>query len=280
MPDICAYCKQPAVLTREHLWPASLHERLLKANAESLNIFWLARLQREIPSEPQIRDVCAHCNNVVLSDLDKYICTLFDAAFVHIPQRNERVAFEYDYHRLKRWLLKMSFNSARIHRCSDLFALEAVLPYIIGENYLFGESVQLFVQLSYPEEVPEADLSTDASSERPIIVEPTINRAGHVFFRVPGVGQKVLRAVHLQAIRLSYRFISRRSGAAAARHVRSRHIDIRVLGRIASCSCHTPRARFETDAATRTSRTSSRFGSTYGPTHRSIEQGRCAPRSM
>ncbi len=118
---------------------------------------------------------------------------------VHIPQRNERVAFEYDYDRLKRWLLKMSFNSVRIHRCSDLFALEAVLPYIIGENYLFGESVQLFVQLSYPEEVPEADLSTDASSERPIIVEPTINRAGHVFFRVPGVGQKVLRAVHLQA---------------------------------------------------------------------------------
>jgi hypothetical protein len=171
----------------------------LKANPESRNVFWLARVQREIPSEPQIRDVCAHCNNVVLSELDGYICTLFDAAFVRIPQRNERVAFEHDYHRLKRWLLKISFNSARIHRSADLFALEAVLPYIRGENDLVGESVRLFVQLSYPQEVPEADLAPHAGSERPIIFESTINRAGHVFFRVPGVGQKVLRAVHLRA---------------------------------------------------------------------------------
>jgi hypothetical protein len=199
MPDICAYCKQPAVLTREHLWPASLHDRLLKANGQSQHYFWLARLQREIPSEPQIRDVCSHCNNVVLSHLDGYICALFDAALVRIPRRDERVAFEYDYHLLKRWLLKLSFNSARIHNSSDLFALEAVRPYITGQNERLGDSVQLFLQLSYPQEVSEADLPADAGLEQPVVFEPTLNRAGHLFFRVPGVGQKVLRAVHLRA---------------------------------------------------------------------------------
>jgi hypothetical protein len=103
-------------MTREHLWPASLHRRLIEANGQvTKNVFWLARLQREIPNEPQIKDVCAECNNVILSKLDAYICSLFDSTLAHVPRRNDRVCLAYDYHLLKRWLLKMSFNSARIH---------------------------------------------------------------------------------------------------------------------------------------------------------------------
>jgi hypothetical protein len=37
-----------------------------------------------------------------------------------------------DDHRLKRWLLKLSFNSACIHHARDLFALEEMRPYILG----------------------------------------------------------------------------------------------------------------------------------------------------
>lgn len=199
MAHVCAYCGSQETLTREHLWPASLHSRLVAANKQTSNAFWLARLKKEIPSEPQIRDVCARCNNVVLSELDTYICQLFDSAFIHIPNEGERVTFEHDYHLLKRWILKLCFNSARIHDSRDRYALEAMRPYMLGRDDSLGKSVQLFVQLSYPEQIPEEDLSPNAPPERPQIFRPSMNRAGHIFFRVHGVGQKLLRAVHLRS---------------------------------------------------------------------------------
>ena len=107
---VCAYCGSDERLTREHLWPTSLHRRLMDVSEAKQNNFWLAKLKKEIPSEPTVRDVCAHCNNIVLSALDRYICELYDRSFIHIPSRHERVEFEYDYHRLKRWILKMCFQ--------------------------------------------------------------------------------------------------------------------------------------------------------------------------
>src|SRR4051812_11135562 len=123
MMSVCAFCEQPGTMTREHLWPAALHARLFAANNQSQSAFWLRRLGKAIPAEPQIRDVCARCNNGALSELDTYICELFDRSFIHMPARDELVSFDYDYHRLKRWLLKMSYNSARIHSAPDLEAL-------------------------------------------------------------------------------------------------------------------------------------------------------------
>lgn len=216
---VCAYCKQSAVMTREHLWPASLHRRLAEADGPPRKKrFWLARLQREIPNEPQIRDVCAYCNNVTLSELDAYICSLFDATLVRIPRRNDTVWLEYDYHLLKRWLLKMSFNSARIHDSRDLHALEGLLPYIRGLNDRLGRSVQLYVQLAYPEEVPESDLSDYEGVERPVVFEPTGNRVGHLFFRIPGVGEKLLRAVHLRSFSFYLAFFKPDERRAVTEH--------------------------------------------------------------
>lgn len=197
--SLCAYCKQPGSLTREHLWPASLHNRLLAANEQSENIFWLARLRRAIPSEPQIRDVCGRCNNGVLSKLDNYICELFDKSFSRVLARDERVRFEPNYHLLKRWLLKMSFNSARIHDSPDREALEELLPYILGVNERLGRSVQLFVQLLYPEVVPPDELDAPFQGTRGVLFEPCGNRVGLMYFLAPGTGRKLLRAVHLRS---------------------------------------------------------------------------------
>lgn len=197
--SLCAYCKRPGTLTREHLWPASLHSRLLAVNEQSENIFWLARLRREIPSEPQIRDVCANCNNGVLSKLDNYICGLFDERFRKILARDERVLFEPNYHLLKRWLLKMSFNSARIHNSPDREALEKLLPYILGVNERLGRSVQLFVQLLYPEIPPPAELTPSSQDNEEMLFEPAGNRVGFMYFQAPGIGKKLLRAVHLRS---------------------------------------------------------------------------------
>jgi hypothetical protein len=172
----CAYCDAPGSLTREHLWPAALHRRRVQADNDGRSLFWLRRIDTVISSEPTIRDVCATCNNVHLSALDDYITGLFDRAFIHIPVRYERVLFEYDYHLLKRWLLKLCFNSARVHGTGDLFALKPLRPYMLGHSIESGKSVQLYVQLVYPAEVPISDLQDPADA--PVIYTPTDHRVG------------------------------------------------------------------------------------------------------
>lgn len=210
--SLCAYCYEPKPLTREHLFPASLHRRLLATNGQNHSSFWLARLNRTIPNEPTIRDVCADCNNGILSDLDAYICKLFDSTLVQIPLRHERITFQYDYHLLKRWLLKACYNSARIHGSLDLFALEAMVPYILGKDDKLGRSSQVFLQLSFPEEIPEQDISAELLSEGPIILNPDINRIGHMYFRASGIGKKLLRAVHLRSFIFYLAFYEKAGG--------------------------------------------------------------------
>ena len=192
----CAYCGSRDPLTREHLWPKALHRRIIEASEEKQNRFWLAKIKKEIPSEPTIRDVCALCNNVRLSVLDAYICEAFDRFFVHKHERHEEVEFEYDYHLLKRWLLKICFNSARIHSAKDGMVFPPLLPYILGTSELVGRSVQLYVQLTYPAPIPEELL--DPCDPRPSIFYPTVNRVGNLWFHREGIGRKMLRAVHLQ----------------------------------------------------------------------------------
>src|SRR6266516_2180549 len=128
---ICAYCEKEGKLTNEHLWPVSLHRRMEQVRNSEGNNLYHSRLEKDIPSEPQIKDVCASCNNGVLSDLDNYMCQLFDKYFYHILHRAEKVLFEYDYDRLSCWLLKICYNSARMHN-SDVLALKPLMPYVLG----------------------------------------------------------------------------------------------------------------------------------------------------
>lgn len=196
---VCAYCKVASTLTHEHLWPASLHSRLVAANQQTTNDFWLARLRKSIPNEPQIRDVCAKCNNGILSELDAYICSLFDSTFIDTPLRNDAIQFEYEYHSLKRWLLKMCFNSARIHNSPDLFALEALVPYILEKRANLDQSVQLFLQLSFPQQIPLADIDPASGLNQSIAFYPHMNRVGFAYFVAHGIGKKLMRAVHLRS---------------------------------------------------------------------------------
>jgi hypothetical protein len=159
--------------------------------------FWLRKIEKEISNEPTVRDVCSECNNGELAVLDGYICNLFEVSFANVYERYEKVVFEYDYHRLKRWLLKISFNSARVHSARDEFVFPPLLPYILGKSESLGRSVQLYVQLSYPAEIPEGLLGEEDPS--PSIWYPTLNRCGNAWFNVEGVGKKMLRAVHLQS---------------------------------------------------------------------------------
>lgn len=188
----CAYCGSSGPLTREHLWPTSLHARLVDANEQTSNCFWLRRIDKEIEAEPTLRDVCAKCNNGFLSALDGYVCGLFDRYFIQQIDRYSTVEFEFDYHLLKRWLLKVCFNSARIHASRDCFVFDPLLPYIRGDSLEVGRSVQLYAQLTHP------SVRKDENGQE-FLFHPEDHRVGHVWFDVPGVGRKLLRAVHLRA---------------------------------------------------------------------------------
>lgn len=204
----CAYCGSSGPLTREHLWPAALHSRLADANDETSNCFWLRRIDKEIEAEPTLRDVCAKCNNGFLSTLDEYICGVFDRHFVRLIERHSTVEFDFDYHLLKRWLLKICFNSARAHTSQDRFVFVPLLPYIRGDSLSVGRSAQLYVQLTYP------SLRKDENGQE-FLFRPTDHRVGHAWFDVPGVGRKLLRAVHLRAFSFYLAFY-KPSGDSAA----------------------------------------------------------------
>lgn len=212
----CAYCgptTEPR--TREHLFPRALHQRLQAAN-NARHIFWLRRLDKDVVGEPTLKDVCRRCNNGFMSYLDAYICREFDDQFSVIRQRHEKVTFKYDFHRLKRWLLKMAYNSARIHGAPDTFALEALLPYIRGEDDRLGRSVRLFLQLMYPAPIPAAErASLGGEDEVPEIWEPRLNRVGISEVTVVGVGRKLVRHVALQSYTFVLAYSNPADGAAA-----------------------------------------------------------------
>lgn len=69
----------------------------------------------------------------------------------------------------------------------------------MGDDLGLGRSVDLFLQLEYPEDIPSSDLVPDALEDVPHTFMPFGNRVGHCFFRLPGEGQKVLRRVQLRS---------------------------------------------------------------------------------
>lgn len=104
----CSYCGQAAQLTKEHLWPRGIIVR-----AKNINTSYFGKLEKFIDAELTIKDVCSSCNSGPLSALDEYICQLFDGQFNRqVPPKQPR-NFIYDYEKLLRWLLKISYNTAR-----------------------------------------------------------------------------------------------------------------------------------------------------------------------
>jgi hypothetical protein len=103
----CSYCASFEKLTKEHIWPKSLIKRnpdFLTYN-KTTNSFY--------KGEAVIKDVCAECNNDILSRLDDYLATLYDSHFANIVTAGSEAELAYDYNMLLRVLLKISFNSAR-----------------------------------------------------------------------------------------------------------------------------------------------------------------------
>jgi hypothetical protein len=132
MPRSCAYCGSEANrLTREHIWPKCIIERCRYGARYS------ERAQKVFAGDLIVSDVCEKCNNGVLSELDANGCRYYDRYFHSFAEADTLVEFEYDYCSLTRWLLKLSYNSARAtarpnKRDADILAQFA--PVILGAD--------------------------------------------------------------------------------------------------------------------------------------------------
>lgn len=103
----CPYCDGPGPFTREHIWPDWVHRET------GYGVNFSSRAGKVLHSALVIRDVCKPCNNIALSGLDDHAAALYRSHFEHWVSAGQRVTFRYDHGRLLRWLLKVSFNSAR-----------------------------------------------------------------------------------------------------------------------------------------------------------------------
>lgn len=121
---VCAYCKEEVRLTREHIWPNGFLKR------GDFDLKFSERAGKTFRADLVIADVCEPCNNGVLSTLDDHACQLYDRRFSKYVEPLVSVKFSYDYSKFCRWLLKVSFNSARsVER--DLEVFERHVSFIL-----------------------------------------------------------------------------------------------------------------------------------------------------
>ncbi len=155
----CAYCGSSGPLTREHLWPAGIIAR------STVNLSYIGKLEKYVDAELTIKDVCAACNNGPLSSLDAYACSLYEAQFLRQALKRESRNFIYEYSTLLRWLLKMSYNTARANN-SDGAVLSKFAPYVLGGGPS-PVNVQVRLELIHPSKNPHWSPGTDTMQEIP-----------------------------------------------------------------------------------------------------------------
>jgi hypothetical protein len=122
----CAYCNKPCQQTREHVVPRWYNDT--PGDAETFS----ARAPlTHVKGDLIVRDVCTVCNSGVLASLDGYGKELYERYFATPVYAGDAVTFEYDGDRLLRWLLKLSYNSARAQN-ADVRVLREYRNVMLG----------------------------------------------------------------------------------------------------------------------------------------------------
>jgi len=183
----CAYCSKAAGLTREHIWPDWLLQRT------DYHVAYLARAGKRVSRHMTVRDVCGRCNNGPLSALDDHMRALYDTYVAHWVEEGQAVDFRYDHGLLLRWLLKVSYNSARTtgRHAATLKSYADVLisPYPVSPIF-----VGVFVETIMPSYV------LDPGAVRFRRIDPRGARCGPII--VPGfedVPDLVIRRIQINS---------------------------------------------------------------------------------
>ncbi|MFD2046615.1 hypothetical protein ACFSTA_20350 [Ornithinibacillus salinisoli] len=156
----CAYCNNTIegrlIKTKEHIIPNGL----IRLFPEEDITFMKERAFKD-NSGLTIGDVCNVCNNETLSELDNYGNRLIGNHFMcslGIGQNyNNEFQFEFNFHLLSRWLLKIAYNYDRVEK-SDSNWFTDNINYILEGEGSFKGNFSLFAglhinMLPVPEEV-------------------------------------------------------------------------------------------------------------------------------
>jgi hypothetical protein len=137
----CAYCDADGPLTKEHIWPKSIilkYEEPLKTYNKRKHNF--------NSSDPVIKDVCAQCNNEILSKLDSYLSNVYDECFYAPLSSGDSTSLKYNYDLLLRSLLKISYNSSRASASKEIIkAHKQHRNYILNGGYIANIMLRLQV---------------------------------------------------------------------------------------------------------------------------------------
>jgi len=126
----CAYCDKECNPTREHVVPRWYIKAVGKDGIETFN----ARSPtKHIRGDILVKDVCKECNSGPLGTLDAYGKRLYFDLLRHPVYYGESVDLNCDYELLLRWLLKLCFNSARVHN-SDVSILVKYKDFLLGNS--------------------------------------------------------------------------------------------------------------------------------------------------
>jgi hypothetical protein len=166
MAKTCAYCGVERAATREHIWPKNILEKT------SYNIRYSERAGKTFSGDMIVKDVCAICNNGPLSVLDAYAGQLYDAYFGKFERAREAVEFSYDFGKLTRWLLKISYNASR-GTGVDSKLLAQYAPAIISEYECSPAHVGVFIGRIRPSRKSNGQLTkpTGARCGRTLIAD-------------------------------------------------------------------------------------------------------------
>lgn len=189
MSKRCAYCKECQPLTKEHIWPNGFIKRF-----GSDGLTYNKKVNRFFKSDPVIKDVCASCNSVKLSSLDTYLCELYDSFFHTVIAPGKSASLEYNYEKLLRGLLKVSFNSVRTQYEGNgkISAHEKFSSYILDGGYKPNDvQLRLLIVTSSTMYIPEQGFTAQ--------LKPDFFRCTDINYDGPLRNRFIVRAVIIKS---------------------------------------------------------------------------------
>lgn len=126
-----------------------------------------------------VRDTCEKCNGGPLSRLDDYASTLDRVYFTQIVDVSPDIKFRYDFDRLLRWLLKLSYNDDRTR--PPPYEMQIFVPYILGNAAELPLHTTLLLSLITPSKTT-SDMKTRGI---PDTLEPESCGVGRLYLNPP-----------------------------------------------------------------------------------------------
>ena len=200
-------------MTREHLIPASL-AALVKRDEDLAHTYLNRSPKKFLESQPTVKDVCNICNNEVLGKLDNEARN-FIASYCleEFNSKGETRTLKINYDLLLRWVMKVSFNSARIHDAEpDREILSSYRSYILG-NGKQPKRIAFFVHgiYSHPVDDDQANLVMREGVDNENIIHPDYIRCSLVRFQTDFDRDFVSRAIIFKSFQFTFLLLRKKA---------------------------------------------------------------------